>query len=133
MMTGQFGVRLSLPTSTPAATMTRAPVATPTKKGLPIALWIAPVIVLALAVFPLPYGYNTFTRIVTCVACIALAYTTYRPRPGARIWTTFFVLIAIVFNPLIPIYLKKQTWMYIDGATAAVILAHLLTVRGLRS
>ncbi len=38
------------------------------------------------------------------------------------VWTTFFVLIAIVFNPLIPIYLKKQAWMYIDGAVAAVIL-----------
>ena len=104
-----------------------------TRTGLPIALWIVPVILLVLAVFPLPYGYYTFTRIVACLACIALAYTAYGPRPGATIWTTFFVLIAIVLNPLIPIYLKKQTWMYIDGAAAAVILAHLLSVRGLRS
>ena len=131
MMTGQTGARLSLPTSTPAAAMALAPAATRT--SLPIALWIVPVIFLVLAVFPLPYGYYTFTRIVACLACIALAYTAYGPRPGATIWTTFFVLIAIVFNPLIPIYLKKQTWMYIDGAAAAVILAHLLSVRGLRS
>ena len=111
--------------------MTLAPASTRT--SLPIALWIVPVMVLVLAVFPLPYGYYTLTRIITCLACIALAYTAYGPRPGATIWTTFFVLIAIVFNPLIPIYLKKQTWMYIDGAAAAVILAHLLSVRGLRS
>ena len=104
-----------------------------TRTSLPTALWIVPVIVLVLAVFPLPYGHYTFTRIVTCLACIALAYTAYGPRPGATIWTTFFVLIAIVFNRLIPIYLKKQTWMYIDGAAAAVILAHLLSVRRLRS
>jgi accessory gene regulator protein AgrB len=89
--------------------------------------------VLVVASFPLPYGYYTFTRIVTCLACIALAYTANGPHPGSRIWATLFVLIAIVFNPLIPVYLKKQTWMYIDGGASAVILAHLLTVRGLRS
>ncbi len=113
------------------AAMTLAPAST--RSSLPIALWIVPVMVLVLAVFALPYGYYTFTRIVICLACMALAYSACGPRPGATIWTTFFVLIAIVFNPLIPIYLKKQTWTYIDGAAAAVILAHLLSVRGLRS
>ena len=88
-MTGQTGARLSLPTSTPAAAMTLAPAATRT--SLPIALWIVPVIFLVLAVFPLPYGYYTFTRIVAFLACIALAYSAYGPRPGATIWTTFFL------------------------------------------
>jgi hypothetical protein len=125
-MTGQTGACLSLPTSTPEAAMTLAPASTRT--SLPIALWIVPVMVLVLAVFPLPYGYYTFTRVVAFLACIALAYTAYGRRPGATVWTTFFVLIAIVFNPLIPIYLKKHAWMYIDGAVAAVILAHLLSV-----
>jgi hypothetical protein len=85
MMTGQTGAHLSLPTSTPAAAMTLAPAAPRTSP--PIALWIVPVILLVLAVFPLPYGFYTFTRIVTCLACIALAYTAYGPRPGATIWT----------------------------------------------
>src|ERR1700733_10276320 len=44
-----------------------------------------------------------------------------------------FVLIAIVFNPLIPIYLKKQAKKKKNNAAAAVILAHLLSVRGLRT
>jgi hypothetical protein len=66
MMTGQTDAHLSLPTSTPEAAMTLAPASTRT--SLPIALWIVPVIVLVLAVFPLPYGYYTFTRIVTCLA-----------------------------------------------------------------
>lgn len=113
--------------------MTLAPTATLTWTSQPIALWIVPAIALVVAVFPLPYGYYTFIRIVTCLTCIALAYTAYGPRPGSQIWTSLFVLIAIVFNPLIPVYLKKQTWMYIDGGAAAVILAHLLVIRGLRS
>ena len=111
--------------------MTPAPATT--KNNLPIALWIVPAIVLAVAVFPLPYGYYTFTRIVICLACIVLAYAAYAARGVAMVWTTLFVLIAILFNPLLPIYLKKQTWMYLDGCSALVILAHLLVVRGLRS
>ena len=32
-------------------------------KTLPKVLWIAPAVILIVAVFPLPYGYYTFTRI----------------------------------------------------------------------
>jgi hypothetical protein len=38
--------------------------------------------------------------------------------------------IAILFNPLIPIYLKRQTWIWVDLASAAAILAHMIFVRG---
>ena len=40
--------------------------------------------------------------------------------------------IAILFNPIIPIYLKRQTWFWIDLAAAAAILAHMLVVCGMK-
>lgn len=131
-MTGQSDSRLSFPTSK-AVAMTHPPTAEPNRNSLPILLWIVPVVVLVVAVFPLPYGYYTFVRIVTCIACVTLAYAAYGPDHRSQIWTSLFIVIAIVFNPVIPVYLKKQVWMFIDGIAAAVILGHLLTVRGLRS
>jgi hypothetical protein len=42
---------------------------------LPLATWIGSAVVLVVAVFPLPYGYYTFTRIVVCLASGTLALT----------------------------------------------------------
>jgi hypothetical protein len=99
---------------------------------LPLALWIAAAIVLIVAVFPLPYGYYTFARIATCLTCGILAWTCFAGRPSAPTWGVVLVGVAILFNPLIPIYLKRQTWFWIDLASAIVILAHMVFVRGLQ-
>ena len=37
-------------------------------KAIPRIAWIAPALLLLIAVWRLPYGYYTFTRIVTCGA-----------------------------------------------------------------
>src|ERR1700676_3872862 len=110
--------------------MTSKPLSAAGQK-LPLALWIAAAIVLVVAVFPLPYGYYTFTRIATCLACGILAWTCFADRPSAPIWGIVLIGIAILFNPLIPIYLKRQTWLWLDLASAVVILAHMVLVRGL--
>jgi len=110
--------------------MITTPVLTAGQK-LPRALWIAAAIVLVVAVFPLPYGYYIFTRIATCLACGILASTCFAGRPSTPTWGVVLVGIAILFNPLIPIYLKRQTWFWIDLASAGVILAHMIFVRGL--
>jgi hypothetical protein len=65
MINGQIGARL---TSFVTVTMTTTPMPTAGQK-LPLALWIAAAIVLVVAVFQLPYGYYTFTRIAPCLAC----------------------------------------------------------------
>jgi hypothetical protein len=112
--------------------MTTTPNLPTAGRKLPLALWIAAAIVLVVAVFPLPYGYYTFTRIATCLACGILGWTCFAGRPSAPTWGVVLVGIAILFNPLIPIYLKRQTWFWIDLASATVILAHMIFVRGLR-
>jgi hypothetical protein len=100
------------------------------EQKLPLALWIAAAIVLVVAVFPLPYGYYIFTRIATCLACGILAWTCFAGQPSAPTWGIVLLGIAILFNPLIPVYLKRQTWFWIDLGSAAVILSHMIFVRG---
>ena len=55
-------------------------------------------LVLVVAPFPLPYGYYTFDRIVTCLARALLAYSAYRTAPAALLWTAAFALLAVLFN-----------------------------------
>jgi hypothetical protein len=111
--------------------MAITPQSTSTTK-LRLALWIAAALVLVVAVFPLPYGYYTFTRIVTCIICGILAYVSFSATPT---WGVGLAGIAVLFNPVIPIYLRRPTWFWIDLAklaVVAVIITHLVFVRGLK-
>lgn len=111
--------------------MTTPPTQTSSKR-LPVAIWIGSAIVLVVAVFPLPYGYYTFTRIITCLTCGIFAFTSLNAKPPAPSWGVIFVGIAVLFNPLVPIYLNRQTWFWIDLTAAASNLAHMVLVRGLK-
>ena len=83
-------------------------------------------LLLFIAVFHLPYGYYTFMKIA--VTCIAL-YNAYESRNDVqKLWLIFFIAAAIVFNPLIPIYLgHRSIWMSIDILFA---LLFLISVKG---
>ena len=68
---------------------------------------------LFLGLADLPIGYYTLLRIVVTICSVAVVVTEYEN--GLNFWVITFGLIAIVFNPLIPIYLNdKSAWMPID-------------------
>jgi hypothetical protein len=129
MITGQIAGRIACPAEGVVATMTVPPVESE-YKVLPRILWVATALVLIVAVFPLPYGYYTFTRIVTCLACIVLAWSAWRPVGRSAPWAAIFTLLAILFNPIIPVHLTKKIWVVLDLGAAMIILAHLALVRG---
>lgn len=61
----------------------------------------------------LPIGYYTLLRIVVTIGAVAVVVTEFEN--GINFWVITFGLIAILFNPLIPIYLNdKSAWMPID-------------------
>ena len=71
-----------------------------------------------------PYGYYTFLRWAVSVAAIVVAWVAWHST--ARWATWLFAGVAILFNPLVPVYLHRSTWRPIDiicglaflGATA---------------
>ena len=70
-------------------------------------------LLLFIAVANLPIGYYTFLRIAITIG--AISYIISEFVKGFNFWLIGFVLIAILFNPLLPIYLNdKQAWMPID-------------------
>lgn len=60
----------------------------------------------------LPYGFYTFLRLVICAASIYLTFTFYKSKLNG--WMLVFGSIALLFNPIIPVYLSKEIWVVID-------------------
>jgi hypothetical protein len=77
-------------------------------------------LVLAIAVLPMPYGYYTIVRIGTTTVS-AIYCTHYLSEDKINI-VYIFGFVAILFNPLIPIYLEKEIWVFIDIIAAGLFI-----------
>ena len=84
-------------------------------------------VLLVAGCFSLPIGYYTFLRITTfiiSVVCIVLVYD------SKVFWQIAgLAVLAIIFNPFLPIYLpSKAAWVAIDacGAIFMAITAYLI-------
>ena len=73
-----------------------------------------------------PYDYYRLLRWVTCSASLFVAYRAFVCRVNWIIW--LFCLSALLFNPILPIHLKRDIWQIIDGIAAAAFLAAGLSV-----
>jgi hypothetical protein len=59
-----------------------------------------------------PYGYYVLLRWIITGSALLLAYSFYESR--ITHWALVFSGVAFLFNPILPIYLDKQTWVIID-------------------
>jgi hypothetical protein len=83
-------------------------------KEIPRVAWLVVAAALLIAMMHLPYGYYTFTHILTCGFCTLIAV---------------LICIATAFNPFIPLRLSRFTWPYLDLGAAIVLGVHLFLVR----
>jgi len=69
---------------------------------------------LFLAVLPIwPYGFYTLLRLVVCGVCIYFVVK-LKMLPSLQAHKAALIVIAILFNPLIPVYLVRTIWFPID-------------------
>ena len=81
---------------------------------------------LLLALINLPMGYYTFLRIVVTIGAIVVIMKELEN--GFNFWVITFGLAAILFNPLIPVYLNnKDAWMPIDIIAAILFIMKSMT------
>jgi len=84
-------------------------------------------IILVLTFFDMPSGYYTFLRFVITATAIYYAYYIYQQIKKMDFWFWTLVTIAILFNPIIPIYLYDKTiWQIIDGGVIIFIISLII-------
>ena len=86
---------------------------------LPVIYIIAGMLFIGAA--PLPYGYYTLLRLITCGFFIWAAIINHQNQGKVLPW--IFGFLALLFNPIIKIHLPKEFWVVIDISTAIFILA----------
>jgi len=74
------------------------------------------------AILPMPYGYYKFLRIAITIISGYSAVEEHENKNSFMFW--FFLLTAIMYNPLIPIYLTREIWLPINiiGIIGFVVL-----------
>ncbi len=83
---------------------------------------------LFVGVFPLPYGYFTLLRFIACGVFAWAAYISFERNKNVLPW--FFVILAVVFNPVIKIHFPKEIWAFVDISSAILLL---VTVKEIKS
>ena len=90
--------------------------------------WAALACAAGLAMAPMhwPYGYYQFLRLAVTAFAIWLAVETSRQKSAA--WAITGVALALLYNPISPVYLKQSTWMPIDLFAAGVCVVAAVTL-----
>lgn len=71
------------------------------------------------------YGYYQILRWVTVFSAGYLAYTYKEGKQSGWFW--IFLAIAILFNPVLPIYQSKSTWGFFNVATGIIYLVSIIS------
>ena len=90
------------------------------------AVWLAPAVLLVLAVFPLPYGYYTFLRICICGASAYLAFREWDNESSVGLWVVVFAVapccttrwcpsISPKESGLSSTWVRRRCWWRISG------------------
>ncbi|MBB3917054.1 DUF6804 family protein [Rhizobium fabae] len=83
-------------------------------------LILVPIALLIVAILPLPYGYYSFLRLAITLSAAYLAWEAYREKYAFNGWALILSMVALLFNPLIPVYLDRGSWFVIDLAVAGI-------------
>ena len=65
-----------------------------------------------------------------CGLAVLLAHVAWEEEAlFSRSRAVIFGLVAVLFNPIIPVYLKRTIWFDIDVGMAIILASHLVCVR----
>lgn len=76
------------------------------------------ILLLLVAIGNHPYSYYQFLRWSILIIAGYSAYLAYNKLKMG--WAWVFGIIALLFNPIFPFYLQKETWQFIDVVVAVI-------------
>ena len=74
----------------------------------------------------LEIGYYTFLRLIVCVTASYVCFVAFKLNKNIWLWT--IGLIALLFNPFIPVHLKEDTWRTIDFVVGIIFFVSIFTL-----
>lgn len=80
-------------------------------------------ILLIIAIFSFPYGYYQFLRCMVFVTAVLNILWSSKNKASEGVVT--MIIVAIVFNPIAPIYFDKNIWIVIDFITAIIMFGFI--------
>ena len=93
-------------------------------------VFLVPIVLLLIGLADLPTGYYTIVRIVVCLVSALSSYWSFKTDEKIGVATVTFAFLAILFNPIIPVYLQdKDAWTVIDIAAAALLGIRYYTLK----
>lgn len=92
------------------------------------AIWLMPIALLLLALVSWPYAYYQMLRIIVCAAAGYLAYGEYQ-RIGRGVWAVILAVVALTFNPIAPLHMKREIWAILNIGAAATLATHFWVSR----
>ena len=93
-------------------------------------LFLVPAVLLFLApLMELPYGFYTFLRIIILISSAYMIFVVYMHKKKIDLIAMLFIIILILYNPIIPIHLSREIWTPINFMTSGVYIWAFLKVR----
>jgi len=74
-----------------------------------------------------PYGYYILLRWMITISAVFLLSLAYEQKE--TFWLFSMGIIAILFNPIIPVYFDKETWVVIDFIVAIMFLVSIFKIK----
>ncbi len=88
---------------------------------------IIAIIMLFWALADNPYGYYQILRWVIASVAGYSAYLAYEQ--GKNTWTWILAITAILFNPIAPIHLDRETWSVLNIIAGAIIFTSIFKMK----
>lgn len=82
--------------------------------------WIVPCITLALAFLGLDAAI-ALVRLVVCAAAIYLCWSSWGP--SIQPMHVALIVLAVLFNPILPLWMGRGTWMLVDLVSIWIVYA----------
>jgi FtsH-binding integral membrane protein len=82
-------------------------------------VFLLPAGMMAVALLPLPYGYYQVLRLVACGCAVVGAMHLWRHSEGLAV---ALGLVAIIFNPIFPVYFDRSVWSVLNVAALVVFV-----------
>lgn len=73
------------------------------------------------------YGFFTLLRFIVTAATSYVAWMSFNEMKENWVWG--FGFVAVLFNPIFPIYLERSTWVVIDFIIGIALLAAIFIVK----